>query len=91
MEIKHGSKSFYIGELENKPLAEMSYVVSSDKLIIIDHTNVPIEMSGQGVGKKLLKELTDWARVQDIKIMPLCPFAKVQMEKTEEYQDLIYK
>lgn len=89
MEIRQGSKSFYIGT-EDAPKAEMTYVYSSDKLIIIDHTTVSEELSGQGAGKKLLKELTDWARREDLKIMPLCPFAKAQMEKTEEYRDLIY-
>lgn len=91
LEVKHGSKSFYIGESEDQPLAEIGYVLSGEKLIIIDHTTVAEEMSGQGVGKKLLKELIDWARVEDIKIMPLCSYAKAQMEKTEEYRDLIYK
>lgn len=91
MDVKHGSKSFYIGESEDAPLAEMGYVNSGEKLIIIDHTTVPDSLSGQGVGKKLLKELVDWARAENLKIMPLCPFAKVQMEKNEEYQDMIYK
>lgn len=89
MEIRHGSKSFYIGS-EEAPIAEMTYVHSGDKRIIIDHTTVSEELSGQGAGKKLLQELTDWARREDLKIMPLCPFAKAQMEKTEEYRDLIY-
>lgn len=89
MEIKHGSKSFYIGE-EEAPLAEMAYVRSGENLIIIDHTAVSDELSGQGAGKKLLKELIDWARRENLKIMPLCTFAKAQMEKTEEYRDMIY-
>ena len=91
MDIKHGSKSFYIGESEEAPLAEMSYVYSSEKLIIIDHTTVGDELSGQGAGKKLLKKLVDWARNENLKIMPLCTFAKAQMEKHEEYHDMIYK
>lgn len=90
MDIKRGEKNFYIGDNENDPLAEMAFVRSSDKLIIIDHTYVSEELKGQGVGNKLLDALTEWARSEDKKIIPLCPFAKAQMEKDSKYHDLIY-
>ncbi len=89
-EVKKGSKSFYLGDSEDNPLAEMTFVHSSDNLIIIDHTYVSDEIGGQGIGKLLLKELVDWAREEDKKIIPLCPYAKAQMEKNKEYHDMIY-
>jgi predicted GNAT family acetyltransferase len=89
-EIKKGSGCFYIGESEENPLAEMTYVRSGRK-VIIDHTYVPPEMGGQGVGKLLLKELVDMVRAEGKKIVPACPYAKEQMEKNKEYHDLIYK
>lgn len=90
LEIKKGVKSFYIGDSEDSPLAEMSFVLSGDNIIIIDHTHVSDELGGQGVGKKLLKELVDWVRKENKKIIPLCPYAKAQMEKNEEYHDIIH-
>lgn len=89
IEIKKGAKSFYVGDSEEKPLAEMTFVTSGKRNIIIDHTNVSEEISGQGVGKLLLKELVDWARKEDKKIIPRCPFVKAQMEKNKEYHDMI--
>ena len=90
MEIKHGTNKFYMGDSEENPLAQITYVPSGKDLIIADHTSVSDELSGQGAGKKLLKELIDWARAENLKIMPLCPFVKAQMEKTEAYHDMIY-
>jgi len=90
-EVKKGTKSFYVGDSEENPLAEMTFVPSGDNIIIIDHTYVSDELNGQGVGKLLLKELVDWARKENKKIMPLCPYAKAQMEKNKEYHDIIYK
>ncbi|MCQ1530442.1 GNAT family N-acetyltransferase [Lutispora saccharofermentans] len=58
--------------------------------MIIDHTYVSDELAGQGVGKLLLKELVDWIRKENKKIIPLCPYAKAQMEKNKEYHDTIY-
>ena len=88
IEIKIGAKSFYVGDSEEKPLAEMSFVPSGEKIIKIEHTNVSDELSGQGVGKLLLKELIDWARQENKKIIPICPYAKAQMEKNKEYHDM---
>ncbi len=90
LEIKKGIKSFYIGDLEENPLAEITFVNSDGNYIIADHTYVSDELNGQGVGKLLLKELVNWARVENKKIRPICSFVKVQMEKNEEYHDMIY-
>lgn len=90
IEVKKGIKSFYIGDSEENPLAEMTFVPTGNNLIIIDHTYVSDELNGQGVGKLLLKELVEWVRSENKKIIPLCPYAKAQMEKNEEYHDMIY-
>ncbi len=81
IEVKKGTKSFYVGDLEENPLAEMTFVFSDDNTIIIDHTYVSNELSGQGVGKLLLKELLDWTKKENKKVIPICPYAKAQMEK----------
>ena len=49
-EIKKGVKSFFMGESEEKPLAEMSFVFTGEHLIIIDRTYVSDELSGRGIG-----------------------------------------
>jgi len=90
-DVKKGTKNFYIGDSEENPLAEMSFVLSGDKLIEIDHTYVLDELRGQGIGKILLKELVEWARKENKKIIPSCSYAKYQMEKKREYHDMIYQ
>jgi hypothetical protein len=91
MKINRGSKSFYYGDSEENPSAEMSYVLTGEKLMIIDHTYVSEELKGQGVGNRLLNEVVDWARNEGRKIMPLCPFAKAQMEKHASFHDMIHR
>ncbi len=88
MEVKKGNNQFYIGESESSALARMEYIEKDDKFIITE-TKVSDELGGKGAGKILLKELVDWARTQGKKITPECPFAKSQMEKNEEYHDMI--
>lgn len=90
VEVKKGIKNFYVGDTEDKALAEMTFLISDENIITIDHTLISEGLSGQGIGKLLLKELVDWARSENKKIIPLCPYAKAQMEKNEEYHDMIY-
>lgn len=91
LEVKKGTRSFYIGDSEESPLAEIGFVISDENIIIIEHTSVSDELSGQGVGKLLIKELVDWARKEDKKIMSRCPYAKAQMEKNKDYHDRIHR
>lgn len=89
LEIKRGVKSFYIGDSEESPLAEMVFSLTEGNIITIEHTSVSEELNGQGVGKLLLKDLVDWARSENKKIVPQCPYAKAQMEKNKEYHDML--
>lgn len=91
LEVKQGSHSFYIGESEDNWLATMTFVSSGESRITIDHTYVSESLNGQGVGKLLLKALTDWARAENLKIIPVCSYAKAQMEKNSDYHDLLSK
>ncbi|MEQ3649801.1 GNAT family N-acetyltransferase [Hyphomonas sp.] len=69
--------------------AEMTYSKAGTERIIIDHTGVPKELGGLGVGVALVKRAVEDARRDGIKIIPLCPFAKAQIEKHTEWQDVL--
>jgi predicted GNAT family acetyltransferase len=92
MLIKHkeeGGKGMYYVEENGTVLAELVYsIVSADK-IIIEHTEVDDSLSGQGVGKKLVEAVVDHTRSNNIKIIPLCTFAKSVFEKEKEWQDVL--
>ena len=89
-EVKHGEKSFYIGASEDQWSATMTYVYDGESRIVVEHTYVSEALNGQGVGKLLLKALADWARAENLKVTPVCSYAKAQMEKNSEYHDLIH-
>ena len=80
--------TFYIEE-DNTKLAEMTYSKISPHFVIIDHTLVDPELRGSGAGKALVEASVKWARENEIKIMPLCPFAKAVFEKTKEWADVL--
>lgn len=83
------SKGAAFAEQGGKRVAEMTYSVASSKLIIIDHTEVDGSLKGTGAGKQLLMAIVEKARAEDIKIIPLCPFAKSVFNKDERIQDVL--
>lgn len=88
--IKRGAKSFYVGDSERKPLAEMVFVEAGKGLIIIEHTEVKDQLRGQNMGSRLLEQVVELARAEKKKIMPLCPFANREMGKRrEEFADVL--
>lgn len=86
---KENKGSFYVEE-NGKVVAEMTYSVVNPSLIIIDHTEVDDSLKGKGAGLKLLNKTVEYARENNIKIIPLCPFAKSVFDKKhEEYKDVL--
>ncbi len=79
----------FIYEEDGKKGAEMVYVNSGDKKLIIEHTDVEPSLQGKGIGKQLLGKLLDYVRSNKIKVLPLCPFAKATFKKKPEWQDVL--
>lgn len=92
MTIKHQTDnrrgSFYVEE-GAKRLAEMVYVMAGPGKMIIEHTEVDNMLAGQGVGAQLLEALVDFTRKENIKVIPLCPFAKATFKKRPDLQDVL--
>jgi len=69
--------------------AEMTYSKAGATRLIIDHTGVPDALRGKGAGQAMVQRAVEDARAAGIKIIPLCPFAKAQIEKHPEWQDVL--
>jgi uncharacterized protein len=87
--IKRDKNRFYIGEDAEHAIAEITFVPTGEDKMIIDHTYVSEILKGQGVGNQLVNKVVEFARQENKKIIPLCPFAKRVMTKTDEYKDVL--
>lgn len=85
---KGGSFQYLI---EDDVLAEMVYVMSNPSLMIIEHTEVDDSLQGQGIGLMLLSKLIDYVRENNIRVIPLCPFANAMLKRKTEWQDVLRK
>lgn len=79
----------YVARAPGKPEAEMTFSKAGTGIQIIDHTGVPDELGGMGVGRALVEYMVHDVRARGIKIVPLCPFTKAMLEKHPEWQDIL--
>ncbi|WP_268848840.1 GNAT family N-acetyltransferase [Flavobacterium aestivum] len=82
-------KGFFHIDVNGKTEAKMTFVFAGPDKIIIDHTEVNEGNNGKGYGKKLVAKAVEYAREKNIKIIPLCPFAKKVFDKTPEFKDVL--
>lgn len=83
------SKGRFFIEKEDKTLAEMTYSIAGPKKIIIDHTEVDPSLKGKKIGFNLFLAVVNYARENNLKVIPLCPFAKAQFDKNQQFNDLL--
>ncbi|MBX7173522.1 MAG: N-acetyltransferase [Pyrinomonadaceae bacterium] len=79
---------FVIQENGNRA-AEMAYTNAGADKIIIAHTFVEDVFRGEHIGSDLVKAGVEFARENNLKIIPLCPFAKAEFERHDEYSDVL--
>jgi len=84
---KNGSGYFYINDGEQK-IAEMEIGVSANQLTVY-HTEVLPKAEGKGLAKKMLTEMVDYARKNNLKVIALCPYVRAQfLRHPDEYNDI---
>lgn len=85
-----GFGHFYIME-GNEQLGEMEVSISGAVLTVY-HTEVSEKAEGKGYAKALLKEMVGFARSNNLKVIPLCPYVHAQFKRhPEEYADIWQK
>lgn len=67
-------------------LATLEYQTPGNK-IIFTHTEVPRPMEGQGIAGLLAKTGLNYAKDNELKIMPLCPFVAGYIRRHPEWRE----
>ena len=81
------AQRFEVGVGEH--MARINYVMLGPKTIIFTHTVVPFSLKGQGIGGLMARHVLDYARENEMTVIPQCPFVRAYIERHTEYQDLV--
>jgi len=68
--------------------ALMTYRRSPGRITFL-HTEVPPPLEGQGLAAKLVRAALEFAREQNLKVVPLCPYVSSFIRRHAEFQDLV--
>lgn len=89
-QINNESKGFFKAIEDDKEAGRMTYSWAGLTKLIIDHTEVNSAFNGKGVGKQMVMAAIDFARENNLKILPLCPFAKSVFDKNKDLHDVLF-
>ena len=76
-----GKRGRFVSYVDGTFAGEMTYVWAGSKKFIIDHTGVESQFGGRGIGKGMVLQAVAFAREQGVRILPLCPFAKMIFDR----------
>lgn len=88
-QINGESKGFFKAIEGGREAGRMTYSWAGTDKLIINHTEVDPEFKGKGVGKQMLMAAVTFARENQIRIIPLCPFARSVFERNEDIRDVL--
>jgi predicted GNAT family acetyltransferase len=76
-------------ELEVEGHLAAAYYERSGNVVTFEHTEVPAELGGKGVGSRLVKGALDQVRAEGLQVVAQCPFVKAWIGKNPAYADLL--
>lgn len=85
----NGKKGRFIVYQDDVEAGEMTFTWAGEDKFIIDHTGVKEEFGGKGLAKKIFMAGVKYARENDKKIIPLCPYAKARFDRDESLKDVL--
>jgi predicted GNAT family acetyltransferase len=89
-QIEEGNRGYFVATENSVEVGRITYVMAGPTKLVIEHTEVNPTYEGNGIGKKLVFATVDYARENNLKILPLCTFAKALFDKTPEIHDVLF-
>lgn len=87
--IKEEASRIVALDKDGNQAGEVTFSREGENILVIDHTGVEEEHRGEGLAGKLIQSVADKAKNEDLKIKPVCPYAKKQFTENEEYRELV--
>ncbi len=88
--IKEENGGEFVIDQNNEKAASLFYTLFASGRLVINHTEVSRDLQGSGAAGQLIDVVADYARTRQLKIVPICPFAKKYMTaKRNKYADVL--
>ncbi len=68
----------------------IQYTHAHNSLLVIEHTEVPPQLEGRGIGTMLVEKMLHYVEQQGWKIVPLCPFTSAYIRRHIEWDKVVH-
>lgn len=86
VKIDNGRKRFYT-EIDGEE-AYLDYSIEGNT-IDFQHTYTPRKLRGKGIAGMVVEFAFEYAKKNNLKVIPTCPFIPAFLEKNEKYKELV--
>ncbi len=70
-------------------VARIEYILNNHGTMFLTHTEVPTQLEGKGVGKKIVEDALQYLQDNNLKLAPLCPFVAAYLKRHPEHASLL--
>lgn len=84
---KHGEFMLLVNGVAS---GNMTFVFMGKNVISVNHTGIDEAFKGLGYGRYLMEEMVKFSRENGLKVIPVCPYVVKMMDRTPDYQDVLY-
>lgn len=89
-QVINNAKDFQFEHHSGSLVSKLEYRLGKGRLVLV-HTEVPEEISDQGIGSSLVKAAMQHAKANDLEVLVYCPFAASYLERHPEWNDFVSK
>lgn len=88
LEVQHNTEQNRFELTIEGHLNVAQYILAGER-IVFTHTEVHPTLEGQGIAALLAHAGLEYAKANQLKVMPLCPYVAAYMKRHVEYQSLL--
>ncbi len=84
-----GGTQEFVLHVDGERLGSLDYTRPEAGVMRIEYVEVAPELRGSGLGRQLVQAAVDWARDSDLKIVPICGYARAVISRDPTMRALL--
>ncbi len=83
-----GAEEFVL-HVDGERLGSLDFTQPEPGILRIEYVEVAPELRGSGLGRQLVQAAVDWARADNLKIVPICGYARAVIARDPAMSKLL--